>query len=112
MDLKTFVKEALTQIAEGVNEAKPIVAKTGSFIVDRKPVGFDEPLPSCICDDGYYHPVTKLDFDVALQATQEDDTKGGLFVAVANLMGGASKENKTKSSDTSRVSFSIYMAIQ
>ena len=37
MDLKTFVKETLTQIAEGVNEAKPIVAKTNCFIIDRQP---------------------------------------------------------------------------
>ena len=112
MDLKTFVKETLTQIAEGVNEAKPIVAKTNCYIIDRKPSGFDDRVPNCICEDNHYHPVTKIDFDIALQAMQEDGTKGGLLVSFANLMGGASKENKTSSADTSRVCFSIYMAVQ
>ena len=113
MDLKTFVKETLTQIAEGVNEAKPIVKECGCYVVDRKPSSMDETIPNCICDDGYYHPVTKLNFDVALETTTDKGTKSGLSVSVASVLGGGVKrEDGTSESSISRVAFSLYVAMQ
>jgi len=112
MDLKTFVKETLTQIAEGVNEAKPLVKRAGGHIIDMIPSSMGENIPNCICDDRIRHPVTKLDFDVALEITKGEGAKSGIGVAIASLAGGAKKEASSAQSSFSRVAFTLYVSLQ
>jgi len=112
MDLKTFVKETLTQIAEGVNEAKPIVQNAGCYIIDRVPNSIGSNIPNANGPDNKLHPVSKIDFDVAICIDEEQAAKGGAFLAVASLVGGMNKEKKNSNSVFNHVVFSIYMSVQ
>lgn len=106
MDLKTFVADTLTQIVEGVAEAKGRFAAGNTGAKINPNVG----------DHGRASPV---EFDLALTVTTDNsvtgsvkgEARGGvisIFQAKVNAEAGAS--NGTQNQEVSRVRFSVMLA--
>ena len=88
MDLKEFVKETLTQIADGLNE--------GNEYIKEK-------------HDGFIHrDYMNVKFDVAVTTIEEDKTGVGGKLSVANLITiGGKEENTNQNTNFSRVQFNV-----
>lgn len=109
MDLKTFIKETLCQISEGMIEAQEELKDKGVRI--NPPYNIDdqgnfENAETTTSKEigGHYQ---SIEFDVALTAIDSSKTGGrfSIAVAVANLTGGKVKEEA--SSSFSRIRFRI-----
>jgi hypothetical protein len=87
MDLKSFVKQALTNVIDAVNEAEGESGREIRFT----------------SKDGQ-----NIHFDIAV--TAEDSKNAGAGVALQVVKGGINSE--TKNSTTSRLSFSLFIASQ
>lgn len=87
MDLKSFVKQALTNVIDAVDEAEDESGREIRFT----------------SKDGQ-----NIHFDIAV--TAEDSKNAGAGVALQVVKGGINSE--TKNSTTSRLSFSLFIASQ
>lgn len=112
MNLQQFISETLIQIARGVEEADKQLADSGAIVNPRHVV--PEPKASTygyLAEEPenreYLAIVQKIDFDVAVFASQttEAEGKAGLMVAAIGLGTKASSERGEKSE--SRIKFSI-----
>ncbi len=103
MELKEFIEETLINVVEGVDSANK---KTNRF----KLIGdIDKEFSNS--KKGTY-----IDFDVSLIAKESTEAgkKGGIAVALANVMAGKSKETKQTESNanTHRIKFKIFVSTQ
>lgn len=103
MDLKTFVAETLTQVANGIKQAQQ--AETGALIAIPKV--FEQKGVLCIAEPTDWNVATRVHFDVALTVSNSDSTNigGGLKIFSMNL-GGSTEEAETNTS-VSRVQFDV-----
>ncbi len=110
MDLKSFVADTITQIAEGIKLAQERTRDLGAYVSPR--MADQEKLAG----KHAHAPIAqKIDFDIALEVLEEtqkqDGTKheGGLRVAVVHV-GGDSRESTSRTgreATTSRIKFTI-----
>lgn len=102
MDLKTFIAESLTQIADGIREAQK--SDTGAIFSPR--ICFKEGLPE-IANPRPCQP-QMVAFDVAVTVTESSGKKGGLNVTVASLFGfGGEVGSSSENAAVSRLQFEI-----
>ncbi len=80
MDQKDFVSQSLTQIVEGVREARQLAGKWVAQVVH---------------------------FDVALTVTSGIGTKGGIGIAAGIVGLGSTGESKAENTAVSRVKFAV-----
>ena len=120
MDLKTFVKESLVEIAKGVADAEESLSDT-SAIVNPRSVYVNE--KESIRVYGYLNvnepgnksnkkPVVQLiEFDVSVFAEEESDKGGGLRIGVMSVgieaKGGTTEAKRSES----RIAFQVPMAL-
>lgn len=98
MDLKTFVKQALTEIVEGVLDAQRAVAESGARINPRGIRGGDE-----LKRQGSGRSVQDIEFDVATTATDSETEAGKVRVMVVSVGGG----HQSQTSIATRIKFSV-----
>lgn len=108
MELKDFIKQVLSDIAEGITEAQT-EDQTTAWIVPTYIIGSS--VNKVKTNKGYV-PVCNIDFDVAV--TSETNTKssdgitGGIKVVELFHVGGKSQEESSAiQQNVSRVKFSI-----
>ena len=114
MDLKTFIKETLVQIAEGVQTAGGEMRKKGGFVNPRN-VSIDladgNPVYQYLEDlqDGadFRRPVEVVDFDIAIAASEGTESKGGIGIMVGTIGLGSQGKSDAERSTQSRVKFRI-----
>ena len=110
MELKTFIKETLTQIVEGVKEAQDETKETEGLINPRS----DNP----IGEEGKFgnshrnypsgkRPIEGVEFDVKLIVTESADKKEGIGVSVVGIKLGSEGEKSTEASSSSSVKFVV-----
>lgn len=105
MDLKTFVKETLTQIAEGVNESKAALNKNGMKVaVHADAVGVN--IPKTRTRDGQNF-VSIVNFETVLDVGTAENKTNNIGVVSSLLSLGRQKGKQETSSDVTRVSFSV-----
>jgi len=113
MNLEDFVAESLVQIARGIEKADELLQDSGAIVNPRHVVP-ESPGPNAYgflaenpADQGYMAIVQKIDFDVAVYASQTTETggKAGLMVAALGVGANASTEKGEKTE--SRIKFSI-----
>ena len=112
MELKDFIKQVLSDIAEGITESQ-IENNTTAWIVPTCTFGSN--IGKVRTSNGYV-PVCNIDFDVAV--TSETNTKssdgitGGIKVVELFHVGGKSQEESSAiQQNVSRVRFSIPMML-
>ena len=110
MNLKDFISETIQQIAEGVAEAQEPVRQAGGMLNPLN-IQFKNTIDSYVTVDSQKHAVRRVEFDIAVTATNEKQVsgKGGLRVMSFEL-GGEGSET-TGSESVSRIKFGIYMAL-
>lgn len=109
MDLKTFVADTLTQIVEGVAEAKDRLAAGGTGAKIN---------PTTASDIQYGDHATPIEFDVAVTVAKERSLRGkatgtaGGTIIVAQMKATADAEGTAMSSnrEISRVKFKVMLA--
>ncbi len=103
MDLKTFIAESLTQIAEGIEEAQ----KSDSGAIFSPRIDYtDKGRPRLAGGMVTYAP-QMIEFDVAVTVTESDGEKGGGKIGVSFLNIGGEMTTSSENSSTSRIRFEI-----
>jgi len=101
MDLKDFVRDAIMDVLGGVHEAqqKATTIPDSEVSPPQRAVGDGSAISE--------RPLTWLDFDVAVTASEGKGSKGGIAVAVASIGLGASRDQRTEEASTSRLRFKV-----
>lgn len=112
MELKDFIKQVLSDIAEGITEAQT-ENQTTARIVPTTIIG--NSVGKVSTTKGYV-PVCNIDFDVAVTSEtntkSSDDMTGGIKVVELFHVGGKSQEESSAiQQNVSRVKFSIPMML-
>lgn len=112
MELDTFIAETIKSIIKGVSDSQGFAKDNGSSI---NPIGgFHDKLS----DKAIYNEntatrktVTKIEFDIAVTASNEESNKvgGGLKIQVLSL--GASTANNITSQTSSRIKFDLNITL-
>jgi hypothetical protein len=109
MELKQFITEALTQIAEGIEDTQRHLQDRGSkAIVNTNMTATDV---GHVVTGGRRRPVEFIEFDVAILADEGTETKAGVGLTVASLLrlDAGGKTNQSRGSE-SRIKFKIPMS--
>ncbi len=98
MELKDFIRETLTQIVDGIRDSQDVMKEKGALIV---PEGYLFKGKGTVGDD--FICVESIDFEVAIEAKESTDKKGGIKTPVIEVLIGKS----ANTGDYNKVSFSI-----
>lgn len=108
MELKEFIKETLTQIIEGVSEARSSASKTGAII---SPTGIsnsngigDYIKPDPYKDNRQVHAVS---FEVGLTSEDNNQRKGGIGVILGAFSVGGVGKNEENIRAVTNVKFTV-----
>ena len=115
MDLKDFIKEAIRDISEAINESNHELSELG-VLTNPEKVSLDKR------DDIYGHvyhqpsnqsttrPVHLLSFDVAVSSTKKENGKEGIGVKVVGISLGKENEKNGEQNSLSRLKFELPIA--
>ena len=113
MELNEFISGTLQSIITAINESKDFAESNGAII---NPIIMEHNFnanPTIFRKDGKDGKLslTKIDFDIAVTVSNEEGSKvgGGIKIQVLNL--GASSTNTETNQTTSRIKFSINVAL-
>ena len=113
MELDEFITGTLKAIIKSVNDTKEFAELNGAII---NPILMEREFDSNTTiwrKDGQdsRRSLTKLEFDIAITASNEEGSNvgGGLKIQIVNL--GASTTNKETSQTSSRIKFNINIAL-
>lgn len=117
MDLQTFIRETLVQVARGIEEAAEELKESGALINPENvananqqgSVVYGQIVPKR--DAIMRRHVQSVTFDVAIAASEGTGTKGGIGVVVGAIALGSQGQSNASSSSTSRVQFSVPVAL-
>jgi hypothetical protein len=113
MELKNFVRSVIIELVTGLKEANEAVKDSGALVNPAHVFPLKEDFGHLFGHITKYQverAVHKIDFDVAVTASEEKETKGGIGIAVATLGIGASGKSDTAQSTMSRIRFSVPIA--
>lgn len=111
MELKDFVAQALTQIAEGVVQAQttldPLGAKVNPVIRHMLPKGEKSYEAFGWAEGENGNPILLVSFDVGVTATEGTKTKGGIGVVTGIISLGSAGASDKSETAVSRLSFKV-----
>ena len=99
MDLQTFIAETLSQIISAVSKAQKSTQDLGANI--NPDVRW--PTYAALAEN----QIQKVQFDVAVTATEGKGQKAGIGVVMAIFGGGAQASSNTMNTNVSRVKFAV-----
>ena len=110
MDLKEFTKETLVQIVQGVNDANELLTEHNAYVtrdIQKSTTG-----DSYVDHSGHYTHAVNIEFDVAVTATEVNDTKGGGGIKVVQLFhAGVETSKSIENQSVSRIKYSIPLVL-
>jgi len=112
MELKDFVSEALTQIIEGVHDAKEKVKDKGAEINPHLIGGID-----LVARHGGGIETSSgnvahiVEFDIAVTIVEGKGTKGGIGIVTGAINLGSSGQSSTENSSISKIKFNVPLAL-
>lgn len=109
MNLKDFTKQALVQISEAVAEANQEMSKNGAFVISSNADNTQRMYAKD--EDGNAHVSIDVDFDIAVTASNQEESKTGALAVVSLFSLGASTEEKVDHQEISRIKFSHPLAL-
>jgi hypothetical protein len=108
MELKEFIKETLTQIAQGISDAQESLHETGAIIAPEAIIRTGD--SSVVRNDGYGNrAVNEVKFNVGVSAGSEDGTKAGIAVLTGLFSGGAQEQSSNSNQSITNIEFAIPM---
>lgn len=112
MELRDFVSETLTQIINGVDDAKKSIDNEQVIISPRLDGTAGHKGYAGIVPSAGDAPATMINFDVSLSTTEGSGTKGGIGVVTGIVALGSSGQSSSETGSLSRVQFSIPVILQ
>ena len=110
MDLREFINQTLTQIAEGVSEAQRRCKELGAEVNPHLNTSHEQAGKQGFLNaSGVFSPVVQ--FDVALTVSEGSGTKGGIGVFAGAVTLGSSGQSQSEKSSVSRVKFAVPMSL-
>jgi hypothetical protein len=109
MNIQEFIKETLTQIANGASDVNESLAEVGAYVPSK-----------CIKGEGVIirhegdmpQNVVMVDFDIALTVSQSKSTSGGGGISIASIVKtGVQKEGNTENQEVNRIKFSVPLVL-
>lgn len=115
MELQEFISGTLIQIARGIEDAA-VKLKDSKAIVNPRNVAVASEEKSGVygfvnAHKPYYKAVQKIEFDVAVTASQEKETKGGIGIMVSCITLGSQGRSEAVNSSVSRIKFCVPMVL-
>lgn len=114
MNVKDFIKETLTQIAEGVNETNQQIGNQHSFVATEN-ITNESGIPkndTYSYKDGTAHLVREIHFDLAITVSDVSAQGGKGGIEVFSLFhAGGSKESQNTSLMTHKLNFTLPLAL-
>lgn len=108
MEIKDFIKDALAQIVDGVQEANTALAEKEAYVPTENIAGYEGYFDARVPKNGVVKRYVKVDFDIAVEVSKNDmeqieaqgSIDGGLKLQVAliskaglDMHGGISGSN-------------------
>lgn len=106
MELKEFIKTALTDITDAIKELQEELTN-GAIVSPSMPNAIAN---TTVVDPDNTHinrPISKIDFDVAITVGNTDKVDGGGKIGIQILSAKIGNENVSHSENASRMTFSI-----
>ena len=109
MDISEFIKETIKEVSDGVFQASIHCSQSGVIVNPTITVGengeyFIPIKPSSVA---MQRRVQKIDFDIAVEATETEQSNGHAGVSIKVVSGGGSHSKESKNTTVSRICFSI-----
>ena len=107
MELKDYITETLTQIIQGVKDAQKFASENDSKVNSKNVNLFykgDMPVYSDLNNENY---AQMIDFEIAINVTEDNNKKGGVGVFLGSLGVGGQIENQLSNNTVNRIKFSI-----
>lgn len=109
MDISEFIKETIRQVCDGVYQASIDCSQSGVVVNPTITVGengeyFIPREPSSVA---MQRRVQKIDFDIAVEASETTEKSGQAGVSIHVVSGKGNYAKGQTNSTTSRISFSI-----
>jgi len=109
MELKEFIKETLTQIAQGIADAQETLHDSGAIIAPEATIRSEG--SHAIRNDGYgTRAVNQIKFNVGVSVTNGDGTKSGIAVLTGLFSAGGQVESTNSNQSITNIEFSIPMS--
>jgi len=112
VELRDFVSETLTQIIDGLDDAKKRIDNEQVIISPRISNTFGFKGVTGIVPSADDAPAIMINFDVSLSTTEGSDTKGGIGVVTGIVALGSSGQSSSETASLSRVQFGIPVILQ
>jgi len=104
MILKDFIQETITSILDGISEA----SKThGDRVVPQLSIGDGDPLHGIMLAAPRLEPVSNIEFDVAVTASDTTEGKVGAGIKVLDIGFGSDLSGERQRSTVSRIKFVV-----
>ena len=115
MNLQDFVKQALVQIVSGIKEADAPLRAVGAVVNPRHVQGAHADKANVYGyiseKQEYLRAIHTVEFDVAVTATEDKETKGGIGVVVGAISLGSQGKSGESNTSVSRLQFRIPVAL-
>lgn len=115
MEIKDFIKETLSQIVEGINEANQQMSEKGAFVVSSNLREANRlPKNGTYVYDGSnaLRVVREIEFDISLSVSDSTQSGGkGCLEVVSFIRADGGVENSFSSSSTQRIKFTLPLAL-
>lgn len=105
MDLREFIRTAITEIVAGVAEARNEAKRHGASVGSMQLYGYVKEAKVITNEDN--HPVAQIEFDIALADTSGASTKGSIGVFLGSVGLGSQGFSQAESTSHSRIQFSV-----
>jgi hypothetical protein len=106
MELSEFIEKTLTEIVTGVESAQKNVSETNAEIAPSGLAKFN--------NDQFPYPfkpgrgiVNMVEYDVAVETSDETSTKGGIGIVMAAIGAGVQSKMGEKASTVHRIKFTV-----
>ena len=106
MELKDFIKTALTDITNAVSELQGEL-KNGAIVSPSMPNPISNVTVKDAQNDQINRPISKIDFDVAITVGSTDNTEAGGKVGIQIFSAKLGGNNENHTENVSRITFSI-----
>ena len=106
MELKMFIKNTLTDIVEGIKEAKEVYSKNGGALSPelKAPV-----INSNIerVEGKYYKEISNIEFEISLTNEDKEGNTSGIGVMLGSINIGAKKDANTTENVATKIKFTV-----
>lgn len=112
MELNKFISESLKSIISGINDAQDFAKDNGAIInPDLRKWDYDKMFSIERHREDGFVAVYKVDFDIAVSATDEKSSGGKAGLNVYSLSLGGNKSKTEQNETISRIKFSVNTAL-